>query len=116
LVSTPGGAGKANGSSGDPTICTNGTVVAFATSATNLAPNNQNPFRPDVIVKDLPSGRFVATGAAAMAASGGLSSAPAVSQDGRTVAFVSSASNLAFTDSDRLSDIYVVRWRGSCAS
>ncbi|MGH8901929.1 MAG: TolB family protein [Egibacteraceae bacterium] len=120
LVSAPGDGTKANGSSGDPTICANGTVVAFATSATNLAPDDHTGFRPDVIVKDLASGVFAATGGVApgtpVMASGGPSGTPAVSEDGRTVAFVSSATSLAPTDTDRLADIYVVRWRSSCGS
>lgn len=116
LVSTPGGTAKANGSSGDPTICANGTVVAFATSATNLAPNGQSGVRPDVIVKDLSSGKFAATGAAAMARAGSPSGAPAISEDGRTLVFVSSATNLTSTDTDQFSDIYVARWRTSCTS
>ena len=113
LVSSPGGAAKANGSSGDPAICADGAVVAFATSATNLGPADQRERHGGVIVKSLPSGAFATTGG--MARQGGPSGAPAVSEDGRTVAFISSDSDLASTDTDRLADVYVVRWHGSCA-
>jgi Tol biopolymer transport system component len=116
LVSSPGGTAKANGSSGDPTICANGSVIAFTTSATNLAPDGQSGVRPDVIVKDVSSGRFAATGAVPMARTGSPSGAPAISEDGRTVAFVSSATDFTSTDTDQFSDIYVARWRTSCAS
>ena len=89
LVSRASGAGGARGDgrSGDPAISADGLVVAFASSARNLAGPADAP--PGILVRDLRRATTErasrASGADGAAIRG---SAPAISGDGRFVAFV----------------------------
>lgn len=84
----------ANGSSGSPSVSSDGRYVAFQSSATNLIASDTN-VRQDVFVRDMQNG---VTALVSISSNGsmanGLSEFPRISADGRYIAFDSSASNL----------------------
>jgi Tol biopolymer transport system component len=111
LVSRADGAAGAvaDGNSYDPSISADGRYVAFASWAENVAPDD-TAFN-DVFVRDLAAGTTTlvsrASGAAG-AAGDNESTDPAISADGRHVAFVSSANNLTADDAKAAqTDIFV---------
>ena len=83
------------GHSTSPVISSNGRLVAFASTATNLVPNCTNQFG-NVFMRDLLAGTnlLVSVSADGVNPGHGGSFAPAMSQDGRYVAFLSTASDL----------------------
>jgi hypothetical protein len=99
--------------------CSTGILIAFSSKATNLAPNVVNGIE-NVFVRstcvDLPSTTTACTPRTALAsqaagssppAANGDSIIPAISGDGHTVAFVSSANNLVGVDSNGLADVFL---------
>ena len=96
----------------EPALSANGRYVAFESSATNLVAGDTNRLA-DVFVHDLRSGRTerVSVSSAGRQAGGDRtnngSNAPAISADGRYVAFHSYASNLVRGDTNRVPDIFV---------
>ncbi len=99
--------------------CPGGVLIAFSSKATNLAPNVvngvENIFARSTCA-DLPSGTTACTPRTALAslpagsspaAANGDSIAPAISGDGHTVAFISSANNLVGIDSNGLADVFL---------
>jgi Tol biopolymer transport system component len=90
-----GGAEAPNGGATMPAISADGHTVAFASRATNLVPRDRNRSF-DVFVYDVASGAvtLVSRSAGGGAANGG-SVNPAISADGRFVAFQSEASDMA---------------------
>jgi Tol biopolymer transport system component len=104
-----GSHGQANGASGLSAISANGRFVAFESAASNLVAHDSNRSL-DVFVRDLASGR---TSRADVSSRGlqarGLSEStePALSSDGRYVAFESSATNLVPGDTNKLADVFV---------
>jgi Tol biopolymer transport system component len=111
LVSRAAGASgaKANADSTRPAVSADGRFVAFDSGASNLHPDDSD-FTRDVFVRDLQAGATTlvsrAAGAAGTKGDGG-SSRPAVSADGRFVAFESNASNLDPDDTDTAADVFV---------
>lgn len=97
----------ANAYSFDPAISQDGRFIAFSSNATNLAPGEVNEFRTDVFVRDRRSGitERVSRNSAGIAGDAE-SLEPAISADGRYVAFSSFASNLAPGETSG-SNIYV---------
>ena len=97
----------ANGYSVQPVVSANGRYVAFVSAARNLVAGDSNGLI-DVFVKDLASGAVervsVATGGAQAK---GPSFEPAISADGRYVAFESFASNLVAGDTNGHNDVFV---------
>lgn len=98
LVSRAGKSGKGgNANSLEPAISADGRFVAFVSRASNLDPAAGSHTR-EVFVRDLSTGKVAlasrATGADGAAASG-FSGEPSISADGRYVAFVSGAPDLA---------------------
>ena len=92
-----GGGPSADGSSSSPAISADGRYVAFVSDADNLSDEDQNRFT-NVFVRDLSTNTTTlvsrqSAGAGARGADGS-SSDPAISADGRYVAFLSTASNL----------------------
>ena len=84
-----------------------GTVVAFASQASNLVPSDTN-FAWDIFVHQRPSGlttRVNVTNAGFEADSDSFD--PSITPDGRHVAFESNASNLVPGDTNGFRDIYV---------
>jgi Tol biopolymer transport system component len=89
-------------------VSTNGRYVAFASEANNLVANDTNGYR-DVFVRDLMLGTnlLVSADTNGFAAGSGMSTEPAISADGRYVAFSSFASNLVAGDANKAQDVFV---------
>ncbi len=104
---TPGT--PANGSSSEPAISADGRLVAFTSFATVLSDDDDDD-AVDVFVRDLEIGATTLVSRAGGAdGPGGTadSGAPAISADGRHVAFASFADDLAAGDADASSDVFV---------
>ena len=104
-LSTTGG--QANGRSIWVSISADGRYVAFASEASNLVPGDTNG-KWDVFVHD----RLLGTTERVSVSTGGEegdypSEAPAISADGRFVAFFSEASNLVLGDTNTAWDVFV---------
>ena len=109
-------AGRAgNGTSFRPAISDDGRVVAFVSSATDLVRSDRNGL-PDVFLYELMSGRItLVSRTAGGERANGRSDWPALSSDGRYVAFVSEASNLicamrcprGLADQNLVADVFV---------
>jgi len=104
-VSSAGGEGDQD--SDDPSICDDGRFVAFHTYASNLVPN-ESPNGTNVLVRDRQNGTtlLVSVGLGGVPADQG-SLYPAISGDGRFVAFMSFADNLVPGDLNGYPDIFV---------
>lgn len=111
-----------NGSSDSPDISPDGLFVAFVSQASNLVPEDTNGVS-DIFLADRQSGAVervsvAADGTEANGASGALTDLnsvtpelgepPAVSSDGRFVAFGSDATNLVANDQNGARDIFLV--------
>jgi Tol biopolymer transport system component len=100
--------GEARGGSFSPVISADGRVVAFESWATNLVPGDGTADFADIFVHDREAGT---TERVSVALGGGDpdgdSRAPALSADGRYVAFESRASNLIAGDGGRSTDVFV---------
>ncbi|MEA2199386.1 MAG: hypothetical protein QOJ25_3437 [Solirubrobacteraceae bacterium] len=106
LISQGMNGAPADGGSVTPSVSADGSVVAFASTATNLVTGTSRR-RSDVFVKTGTGAvRLVSVGFA-----GGQpdadSNQPAVSANGRYVAFTSAADDLVPGDSDASSDVFV---------
>jgi Tol biopolymer transport system component len=90
-----------------PSISRDGRYVAFASSATNLNVSDSNGVT-DVFVRDREAGttRRVSVGPGARQADG-KSYDPSISANGRHVAFISDAGNLASSDQNGVADIFL---------
>ncbi len=106
-VSVGAGGAQADGASTRPAISADGRFVAFVSEATNLVAGDTNG-APDVFVRDTQAGTTtrVSVGAGGVQADGA-SSRPAISADGRFVAFVSEATNLVAGDTNGKADAFV---------
>lgn len=98
---------QANDESFSPAISSSGRFVAFRSDATNLVADDTNS-NSDIFVRDRTSGvtRRVSVDSDGDQANGD-SILPAISADGRFVAFSSEASNLVAGDTNNLADIFV---------
>ena len=98
---------EGNTSSIDPVISADGHIVAFASDASNLVAGDTNG-RTDIFVHDRESGTTTRVSVASDGTQGnGSSLRPALSADGRVVAFDSFASNLVVGDTSARQDIFV---------
>jgi hypothetical protein len=92
----------------EQTISADGRYVAFDSPATNLVADDGNGFK-DVYVKDMVTGAIINV---SRASDGTLANAdsgrPAISADGRFVAFTSTATNLVAGDANGTSDVFLV--------
>ena len=110
-VSTDSAGGQGNGNSGSwgaAISIDDGRYVAFASDATNLVPGDTNA-QPDMFVRDRTTGvtERVSVDSAGNEANGLNFWGPAISGDGRYVAFTSSATNLVLNDTNGQDDIFV---------
>ena len=98
---------QANDESFSPAISSTGRYVAFRSDATNLVANDTNN-NSDIFVRDRTLGvtRRVSVASDGSQANGD-SILPAISSDGRFVAFSSEASNLVAGDTNNKADIFV---------
>jgi len=105
---------EADKNSRSPAVSADGRYVAFASDATNLVPSDTNGFT-DVFVRDTcvgaPAGCTPSTVRVSVDSNGaqanGFSFSPAISADGRYVAFASDATNLVPSDTNGFTDIFV---------
>src|SRR5947207_2433895 len=98
---------QANSASTYSAISADGRFVAFVSTATNLVPGDTNGGQ-DVFVHDRRTGTTERVSVdSAGTESNGSSERPAISADGRFVAFWSSATNLAPGDTNSLIDVFV---------
>ncbi len=102
------GTGAGNANSTDPSVNSNGRYVAFTSDANNLVAGDNNG-KSDVFVRDmftnttkLASINVLGTGPA-----NGDSLHPAVSDDGKFVAFASDATNVASNDASPTRDVFL---------
>ena len=100
-----------NNSSVDPGISADGRFVAFESFANNLVSSDPNGSSPDIFVYDRQTDTteiLTSGGNSPFVLNGTLRASPALSADGRYVAFQSTASNLAPGDTNGfLFDIYL---------
>ncbi len=98
---------QGNGYSSEPAISADGRFAAFHSAATNLVPGDSND-RIDVFVHDRQTGQTERISVASDGTEGnGGSVSPALSGDGRYVAFASSANNLVAGDTNDEEDVFV---------
>ena len=120
LVSSSDGTTFGNDNSEAPAISGDGRVVAFLSQATNLVSGSSVAGRWGVFVKDIQRGTIERIDVATdntyssidlfgnLIVSLGLNIfRPAISQDGRYVAFTSSASNLVANDTNNNTDVFL---------
>ena len=106
-VSVATGGTQGTGVSTDPAISADGRYVAFSSEATNLVQGDTNGVS-DIFVRDRKTGTTTRVSVSSSGAQGdGESIIPAISADGRFVAFYSWATNLVQGDTNGVSDIFV---------
>jgi Tol biopolymer transport system component len=107
-VSLTQSGGQGNNLSVAPDVSATGRFIAFYSNASNLVPADTNG-KTDVFVRDLGFGGTVVR--ASVPQGGGQANAssftPAISADGRFVAFHSAATNLVTGDTNGVGDIFV---------
>ncbi|HVM12600.1 MAG TPA: hypothetical protein VM638_09040 [Actinomycetota bacterium] len=106
-VSVPSDGGQADFVSFRPSISADGVRVAFQSSASNLVPGDTNGWG-DIFVRDrkMNTTRRVSVSSDGSQANR-TSTAPAISADGRYVAFISGATNLVPGDTSTAEDVFV---------
>jgi Tol biopolymer transport system component len=98
---------ESNGHTGDAAISADGRYEAFYSDATNLVPGDTNLMR-DVFVRDRLTGLTTRVSVDSNGVEGNAaSSGPAISADGRYVAFYSDATNLVPGDTNLFRDVFV---------
>jgi Tol biopolymer transport system component len=102
---------QGNGNSDNPSLSSDGQFVAFYSYASNLVPGDTNGER-DVFVRDRRTGTTARVslgpnGVQGNDFSGSYGAIPALSANGRFVAFDSSANNLVQDDTNGQADVYV---------
>jgi len=108
LVSRPTAGTAANGDSFLPSISDDGRWVAFVSRASNLAAGDTDFHINDVFVRDLDAGTTsLVSAATGFAEPDGSSTQPALSGDGRFVAFTSTSTNLVAGDANGRADVFV---------
>ena len=107
LISVDSNGAQANGLSAVPAISADGRYVAFYSLASNLVSGDSNT-NLDIFVRDTQTGSTTRVSVDSSGAQANANSAsPAISADGRYVAFFSDASNLVVGDSNGVTDIFV---------
>ena len=108
LVSTTAdGLASANGESADPVISLDGNLVAFESSATDLAPGDADVLS-DIYLMDLAAGTvsLVSRSPISGLSGNGVSYDPLLTEDGGTVLFESTASDLVTGDANSFYDVF----------
>jgi TolB protein len=102
------GTASGNGRSDAPVMSGSGRYIAFASHASDLVEADTNGVQ-DVFVRDLATGltTLISRDSAGMASGNGESFGPSISASGRSVAFVSFASNLVAGDTNATIDMFV---------
>jgi len=106
-ISVATGGGQGSGETTDSRISDDGNLVAFASTSFELVDGDGNGVS-DIFVRDVTAGT---TTRISVSTSGGdvdlASISPAISGDGRFVAFASSATNLVSVDANGVSDVFL---------
>jgi uncharacterized repeat protein (TIGR01451 family) len=98
---------QSNGHSSKPVIEANGRYVAFPSEGSNLVPGDTNGVR-DIFIHDRQTGVTLAASVGVGGVQGNDQNRnPAISADGRYVAFSSAASNLVIGDTNGMPDSFV---------
>jgi Tol biopolymer transport system component len=106
-VSVAGDGTEGNGFSESPSISGDARYVAFRSDASNLVPDDTNGC-PDVFVHDRQTGETTRVSVASDGTQGNAQAVcPAISSDGRYVAFPSFATNLVLGDTNGWADTFV---------
>jgi Tol biopolymer transport system component len=106
-ISVTAAGGQVKGSSGHPSISADGRFVAFTSSASGLVSLDTNA-TSDAFVHDRQTGRPSRVSVSTLGRqANSYSVTPAISADGRFVAFQSHASNLVVGDTNGVPDIFV---------
>ncbi len=101
------GTGGGNGDSLPSAVSSDGRYALFESSASDLVPGDTNN-ASDGFVRDLVSGTTLLVSVSTSGGVGnGESRNPAMTPDGRYVAFVSAASNLVSGDANGIADVFV---------
>lgn len=107
LISKGIGGTPTNGSSRAPVISADGRYIAFESYADNLVSNDNN-FDPDIFLYDRQTDQTQRVSVATNGTEGNNGSgSPAISNDGRFIAFDSSANNLVSNDNNFYRDVFV---------
>lgn len=105
-MSLGSGAVETNGPSMSPAVANNGNV-AYATFSTGLGFTDAND-ASDVVVGTAPGTNVLVSRTSGGTAANGASDSPAISADGRWVAFRSDATDLGVTETNGASDVYLL--------
>ncbi|MCP4303682.1 MAG: hypothetical protein GY788_02135 [bacterium] len=106
LVSQATDGTLSNGGDVDPTISADGDIIAYSSSSTNLVPHDSNGLE-DIFLYDRVTGiTSQVSGGLGDSVTNGHSRAPALSADGSTIAYYSSATNLVAGDTNGLLDVF----------
>lgn len=108
-VSLSSGGAQGNAESLFPSISADGRCVAFASSASDLVRGDTN-FSADAFVRDRLTGRTIRVSVSASGKQADPATdqdIPAISADGRHIAFSSSAPNLVPADTNDVADVFV---------
>ena len=109
LVSIASDGTQGNRASWNPTISADGRLIAFESFAGNLVLGDVNDAVPDIFVVDWQAGTIDLVSTASDGIQGDdHSTKPAISADGRYVAFESLATNFVLGDTNGVEDIFVV--------
>ncbi len=88
-------------------VSDDGRIVAFSSEASNLASGDENGAR-DIFVRDRTrSVTYLVSATRRAKAGNGASDFPAISGDGRFIAFTSHASNLVKNDTNEAADVFL---------
>ncbi len=105
-ASVSSGGFQASGESRSPSISADGRYVAFTSFAPNLVPEDTNG-HADIFVRDLQGKQTYRVSAIPGCQANDWCAQPAISADGRFVAFASAASNLVRNDTNGVADIFL---------
>lgn len=108
LVSVSSNGSQGNKASNRPAISSDGRFVAFESIATNLVSSDTNSAIKDIFVHDLATGQTTLVSVSSDGSQGNRDSGnPAISADGRYVAFESASTNLVPDKTTSSSDVFV---------
>jgi Tol biopolymer transport system component len=97
---------EVSGASLAPSISADGRFIVFQSEADNLVANDTND-AADVFVRDLQTGSIVLVSTGASGQGDAASFSPTISADGRTISFLSDATNLVDGDTNDSRDLFV---------
>ena len=108
LVSVNTAGAKGNNRSYWPSISGDGRYITFYSSSTNLVTNDTNGLR-DIFLRDIQTGLTsrISISTLGIESMGGDSYEPAISANGRYIAFRSKATNLVSNDTNNTDDVFI---------